>query len=48
MHYPCSIISNVARECYILEADAAGVWGVMEEVTTVIQLVMCELGKVVL
>jgi hypothetical protein len=46
-HYPSSIISNVARECNIVETDAVGAWGVMEEVTTVVQLVMCELGKVV-
>jgi hypothetical protein len=48
MHYPCSIIPNITRECYIVEADAAGAWGVMEEVTTVIQLVVCELGEVFL
>jgi hypothetical protein len=46
-HYPCSLVSNVARECYIVEADAAGAWGVTEEVTMVVQLVVCELGKVV-
>ncbi len=48
MHYPCSIVSNIARECYIIEADAAGAWRVMEEVRTVVQLVVYELGKVVL
>ena len=48
MHYPCSIISNVVRECYIAEADAARAWRVMEEVMMVVQLAMCELGKVVL
>jgi hypothetical protein len=47
MHYPCSIISNIPRECYIVEADAAGAWRIMEEVMTVVQLVVCELGKVV-
>jgi hypothetical protein len=48
MHYPCSIISNVAGEWCIVEAGAAGMWGAMEEVTMVVQLVVCELGKVLL